>query len=347
MSDSLRVAVVGCGYWGPNLIRNLMELPNVELSALCDQDIARARSVARSDANIRLTTQFASILDDADIDSVVLATPAETHAAMVTQALAAGKHVFVEKPLALNRFDCQRLIDQAAAARRTLMVGHTFLYNDAVLKLKKCIDSGDLGDVWYLHARRLNLGKIRRDCNAMWNLAPHDVSILLHLLQDRPTRVLARGYNFLRQPMQDYVSMTLEFATGKVGFIEVSWLSPHKVRDVTVVGSAKMAVYDDVDPDAKITLYDKGVDHLPTETANFGEFQLRLRVGDVHIPHVRMREPLNVELAHFVDCCRTGKRPVSDGQNGLEVVEVLEAAQQSLMNDGRPVSLASRVSRAA
>lgn len=341
-----KCAVVGCGYWGPNLIRNLQELPSAELAILCDRDEARLKTMLARCPGAKGTSRFEDVLEDATIEAVILATPAETHASMVDAALRAGKNTFVEKPLALTRADCYDLIETAKETGRTLMVGHTFLYNDAVQHLRGMIEENELGDVCYVHARRLNLGKIRRDCNAMWNLAPHDVSIILHLFQERPHRVMARGYNFLGQKMQDYVTMTLEFPSGKVGFIDVSWLSPHKVRDVTVVGSTKMALYDDVSPDAKITVYDKGVES-GAESGNFGEFQLKLRFGDVHIPHIRMREPLNVELGHFVECCQTGKTPISDGKNGLDVVEVLEAAQKSLEQDGTPVSLRPRLAVAA
>jgi predicted dehydrogenase len=343
-----RIAVVGCGYWGPNLIRNLMEIPQVEVPVVCDRDVQRAKSVQRHYPNLKITRSFEAVLDDPEIDGVILATPAETHAALAEQSLNAGKHTFVEKPLALTSSDCHRLIELADRQQRILMVGHTFLYNDAVTRLKQLVDNGDLGEIWYLHARRLNLGQIRQDVNAMWNLAPHDVSILLYLLQETPCNVIARGYDFLQQGMHDLVSMTLEFPSGKVGFIEVSWLSPNKVRDMTVVGSKKMALYNDVDPDAKLTLYDKGVENLPTsKTGNFGEFQFRLRYGDVHIPHVRMREPLSVELTHFAECIRKGTQPLTNGQNGLQVVEVLEAAQLSLTRAGSAVSLKPRLAPAA
>jgi predicted dehydrogenase len=340
----LRIAAVGCGYWGPNLIRNLIEIPSVDVPVICDRDLQRAKAIQRQYPNLKITRSFDAILEDPEVDGVILATPAVTHCELAEKALAAKKHTFVEKPLALTSADCLKLIQAAEVNQRILMVGHTFLYNDAVTRLKQIIDNGDLGDIWYLHARRLNLGQIRQDVNAMWNLAPHDVSILLYLLQETPDCVVARGYDFLQEGMQDLVTMTLEFPSGRVGFIEVSWLSPSKVRDVTVVGSRKMALYNDIDPDAKVTLYDKGVENLPPPNpTNYGEFQFRLRYGDVHIPHVTVREPLRVELTHFADCIRNNCQPLSNGRNGLQVVEVLEAAQQSLMRAGTAVSLKPRL----
>ncbi len=343
-----RLAVVGCGYWGPNLIRNLMEIPQVEVPIICDRDLQRAKAMQRQYPNVRITRSYDAVITDPAVDGVILATPADTHATLAEAALRAKKHTFVEKPLALTTSDCQRLIDVAEINERILMVGHTFLYHDAVVRLKQLIDDGELGEIWYVHARRLNLGQIRQDVNAMWSLAPHDVSILLYLLQESPSCVIARGYDFLQQGMQDLVCLTLEFPSGKVGFIEVSWLSPNKVRDMTVVGSRKMALYNDVDPDAKLTLYDKGIEDLPPpKTANYGEFQFRLRYGDVHIPHVTVREPLRVQLTHFAHCMRHGCQPLSDGCNGLQVVEVLEAAQLSLDRAGSAISLEPRLAAVA
>lgn len=342
-----RVAAVGCGYWGPNLIRNLMEIPGIEVKVLCDRDLSRARSLQHYYPQLKITDSFDEVLADDTISAVVLATPAQTHARLAGQALQAGKHTFVEKPLALNSADCAGLTQLAAEKNRVLMVGHTFLYNDAVNRLRKIVEGGELGEVWYLHARRLSLGQIRQDVNALWNLAPHDVSIMLHLLHEMPERVSARGYRFLRQEVEDLVTVTLEFPSGKVGLIDVSWLSPNKVRDLTIVGSEKMVLYNDVNPDAMIVLYDKGVESVPQRNTNFGEFQYKLRYGDVRIPHVRVREPLRVELEHFVECIRSGSKPISGGDNGTQVVQVLEAAQASLGRGGATVRLSKTLGIAA
>jgi len=344
---TIRVAVVGCGYWGPNLVRAFTELPEAEVAWVYDRDMGRARAVARQFPGIRVAAGLEQVLQDSGVDAVAVATPAHTHAALAEAILRAGKHTFVEKPLALSSADCRKLIELARSRQRILMVGHTFLFNDAVIRLQEIIARGELGEVWYLHARRLNLGQIRQDVNALWNLAPHDISIMLFLLGEFPEQVVARGYDFLGQGMEDLVTLTLEFGSGKVGIIEVSWLSPNKVRDLTVVGSRKMALYNDVSTDARLVLYDRGVDNVPPELTNFGEFQFRLRFGDVHIPHLPMREPLRVEVQHFVECVRTGKRPLTDGENGLRVVEVLEAAQQSLAENGATISLVRSVGLAA
>jgi predicted dehydrogenase len=342
-----RVAAVGCGYWGPNLIRNLLEIAGVEVSVICDRDLARAQAIQNYYPQLKITTSYEEVLADSSIDAVVLATPAQTHARLAEAALLAGKHTFVEKPLALATPDCIRLTNLARKQERVLMVGHTFLYNDAVARLQKILEAGDLGSVLYLHARRLNLGQIRQDVNALWNLAPHDISIMIHLLKEMPERVSARGYKFLRQENEDLVTVTLEFPSGKVGFIDVSWLSPNKVRDLTIVGSEKMALYNDVDPDATIVIYDKGVDAASQANSNFGEFQYKLRFGDVRIPHVRVREPLRVELGHFLECIRNGTEPLSGGENGTQVVRVLEAAQESLSRGGSPVRINQGLSIAA
>ena len=349
---SARVGVVGAGYWGPNLIRNLAELPGAPLAAVCDSNPARLDYARGRYPAIRLYLSLAALLHDPGVNAVVLATPVESHAELAEQALLAGRHVFVEKPLATSSAACRRLAGLAGEQRLVLMVGHTFLHNDAVRWTKQKIDSGELGDILYLYSRRLNLGQVRQDINVVWNLAPHDVSIMLYLLGERPERVTCAGHSFLRPGVEDVAFLTLEFGPGpntsarRAAHVHVSWLDPHKVREVVVVGSKKMIVYDDVDADHMIRVYDKGVDRVPAgddpfrqPVESFGEFKLIVRSGDLTIPKIRFAEPLRNEMAHFVECVETGTRPLTDARNGEDVVRVLEAADRSLRTGGQPVAV--------
>jgi predicted dehydrogenase len=335
---TVRIAQVGLGYWGPNLARNLATVEGGELSVLCDMDRPRLERMGRQIPSARLVSDVREVLDDATIDAVVLATPVETHHALARDALSAGKHVFVEKPLARTSAECEELIEIAAARDLRLMVGHVFIYNAAVERVKEYIDSGELGEVYYAYSQRLNLGQLRSDVNAMWNFAPHDLSILCHWLNAEPTTVTANGHAYIQPGIEDVVFLNLEFP-GEVGaHVHISWLDPLKVRRMTVVGSEKMVVYDDVSADAKIMLYDKGVTKRRNDGSRaslgtyrtFGEFQLLLRAGDVIIPKVEFTEPLKVECQHFVDCIRSGETPRTDGRQGLQVVRALEAADRSI-----------------
>jgi predicted dehydrogenase len=273
---------------------------------------------------------------------VVIATPIPTHHALASVLLSAGKHVMVEKPLASTADECLSLIDLAEKARRLLMVGHVFEYNAAVRTIKQYIDSGDLGRVLYVYSQRVNLGRIQRTTNALWSLAPHDVSILNYWFGQEPLRVAARGFSCLQPGVEDVVFVTLEYPNAVGAHLHLGWLDPRKVRLMTVVGSKKMLVYDDVSPDAKIQIYDKGVasSSQPNEApGTFAEFQVRLRVGDLTVPTLKFSEPLQVECQHFIDCIERGERPFSDGQSGLRTVRVLEAAERSLRHDGMPIAL--------
>jgi predicted dehydrogenase len=349
-----RVGVVGAGYWGPNLIRNLAELPRSPLTAVADRDASRLDFARTRYPHVRFYGDITELLADPEVNAVVLATPAELHERHALAALEAGKHVFVEKPLATTSDACRRIAAEAEKRGRVVMVGHTFLHNDAVRWVKNSIDTGDLGDVLYLYSRRLNLGQIRQDVNVVWNLAPHDISIMLYLLGQRPTRVTCHGQSFLQKAVEDVALLVLEFdetPTGarRAAHIHVSWLDPNKVREVVVVGSKKMVVYDDVDADHTIRVYDKGVDRRAEQPApgtdprekldSFGEFKLWLRWGDLTVPKLRVSEPLRNEMAHFVRCVETGERPLTDTTNGLEVVRVLEAADESLRAGSRPIDI--------
>lgn len=352
MSDDIVVGLAGVGYWGVKLARNLDEVAGCRLTAIADVDPERAATAAGRYRHARPLRSLEQLLDVDEIDAVVLATPAAAHRDHVLQALAAGKHVFVEKPLALNSRDGEELVRAAEIADRMLMVGHTFLYSEPVRLLRQLIQEGELGAPLYVYGSRLNLGVIREDLNAWWNFGPHDVAILLYLLGEVPSRVSSRQFNLLDRDLQDVAFVVLEFPSGVVGHIHTSWLDPRKVRQMTVVGSEKMAVYDDLDAESPLRLYDKGVSPFPVGPfrgsdapsppgpESFGEFKLRVRAGAMVAPRVEPREPLRTEVEHFVECIRTKSIPLTDGHHGLSVVRVLEAAERSAAEGGAAVSVA-------
>lgn len=335
-NDNVRIALVGCGYWGPNLARNFSLVEQGELVLCADLDGKALARLQRQYPQVEMTTDVAAALTRSDIDAVALATPARTHAALAQQALDAGKHVFVEKPLAMNVADAQAMVTLAATRQRTLMVGHIFEFHPAVRYIKTLLEGGELGNLYYLYSTRVNLGRVQTDINALWSIAPHDVSIMLYLLNQLPVHVTARGRAFLNGAVEDVVFVTLEFADGALGHIHASWLDPSKTRQLTVVGSRRMVVYDDVASEGKVKIYDKGV--YRREEAGYGEFQVKVHSGDIMIPRLEMTEPLRLECQHFVDCVRSGAPPLTDGRNGLRVVQVLQAAQASLESGGTQVS---------
>ncbi len=334
----VKIGIIGCGYWGPNLIRDFSEIDNVEITSCADLVEERLAAIKKRLSNVATTKNAEDVIGDKSIDAVVIATPAETHYRIAKRSLLAGKHTFVEKPLTFIPEEAEELIELSRKMKKVLMVGHTFEFNPAVEKIKEHIRKKDIGDVYYVTSRRLNLGKIREDINAMWNLAPHDVSILIYILENSPIEVKAWGGSFLQSGIEDVVMMTLTFPHNIIANIHVSWLDPLKVREMVVVGSKKMIVYDDVNNEGKIKIYDRGADRL-TQSQAFGEFQIKLRAGDVLIPKLPMYEPLKKECEHFIDCVVNNKVPLTDGQNGLRVVKVLASAQRSLKDGGRPVKI--------
>jgi len=338
MSEPIRVACVGAGYWGPNLIRNVAEAPGAELVAICDRDEPRLRQVGRRYPSARLETGFDRILADDSIAAVVLATPASAHHALAIAAMEAGKDVLVEKPMARTVAECREILDCAARHDRVLMVGHTFIFNAAVRMIRDLVTSGEIGDVLYVYSSRVNLGRIRQDVNALWNVAPHDISIVNHVLGEDPVRARAMGRSFLQPGIEDVVFAVFEYPGGAVAHVHSSWLDPSKVRRTTFVGSKKMVVYDDIESEGKIKIYDKGVRRTTPET-EYGEFQLRLHSGDIHIPKITFTEPLAEECRHFLECVRTRSTPVTDGRQGLAVVAALEAAQKSLESGGEAFAI--------
>jgi predicted dehydrogenase len=337
-ADRIRLAVAGAGYWGINHVRAFSRLAGCELVAVCDPDErARARAAALA-PGARVEHEFDAVLSAKDIDAVVLATPAIHHAAQAQAALAAGKHVFVEKPLALTAADARATVAAAKTANRTLMVGHLMLYHPAFHRLSELVKSGELGRVYYLYALRVNLGRLRRDENALWSFAPHDLSMILSLVPSAPVSVAARGEAYLQEGVEDVVFVNLGFADRTMAQIQLSWLDPRKERRLTVVGSKKMVDFDDSSPSEKLRIYDKGYDR-PPEFTQYGEY-LTVRQGDVHIPRVDGGEPLEIECRHFIDCIREGKTPLSDGASALRVVELLEGASRSMAQGGVPVQIA-------
>jgi predicted dehydrogenase len=322
----VRVGVVGLGYWGPNLARNFAAIPGSEVTWLCDADeTARAR-LSRTLPAARATADLDELLADPDLDAIVLATPVPTHAQLAVRVLEAGKHCFVEKPLAQSAADAERAVAAAQRADRLLMVGHLLEYHPGVRRLKELTASGELGDqIYYIYGNRLNLGKLRSDENALWSLGAHDVSVVLYLADEEPTEVHAHGESYVQPGVEDVVFCFMRFPSGLAAHLHLSWLDPHKERRFTVVGSQKMATFDDMELERKLTIYDKGFDE---DSRTYGEYITRS--GDVFSPRVPNVEPLRVECEHFLDAIRSGQPPRSDGASGLRVVRVLEQLQSSL-----------------
>jgi len=323
------VGIIGAGYWGPKHIRNFSELPGVRATMVADLSDKRLVSIQSQFPGIRTTTNYRDLLSSRDVDAVVIATPVSTHARLAHEAITAGKHVLVEKPLAATSAEGEDLVRLAKEHERVLMVGHTFLYNPAVRALRDLTQNGTLGEIFYVHTQRLNLGLFQRDINVLWDLAPHDISILMYVLGETPTSVSAFGASYAQAGIEDVAYLHLAFPSRVRATAHVSWLDPNKVRRITVVGSKKMAVYDDVETLEKIRVYDKGID-VPPPTTSFGEFQLSYRYGDIMIPHIGSTEPLRLECEHFLDCIQHGRTPLSDGRQGVAVVRILEASQAAL-----------------
>jgi predicted dehydrogenase len=337
--EQVRLALVGCGYWGPKVLRAAASLPDVEVTALVDRDLERAKAVQRHFPTARVAASLAEALDD--LDAAIVATQPALHEELAAEALVAGKHVLVEKPLALTVAGCRRLGEQASAAGLVLMAGHTFRFSPAVDHVRGLIEREELGQLYYIDSQRLNLGRVRRDVDAVWNFAPHDVSIINHWLGHPPTAVRCHGYEYLQPGVDDVGFLILEYDQAAVAHVHVSWLSPSKVRRMTVVGSKKMVVYDDVASE-KIVLYDAGIDKQDMgrtfpEFETFGEFQLIHRLGDLHIPRLPSVEPLVAEVRHFVDCIRTGAEPITGCEEATAVVATLEAATASRAAGGERV----------
>ena len=334
----LKVGVIGCGYWGPNLIRNFVQMNETEVARVADLDGSRLRHMKGLYPTIETTEDYRDIITDPQIDIVAVATPVRTHYRIALEALSAQKHVFVEKPIAASVREAEELIALAEKNERKLMVGHTFLYTSAVRKMKEIIDADELGEIYYINSQRLNLGLFQQDINVIWDLAPHDISIILYLLGQEPHSVRALGTSHINPAIEDIAILTMNFANGLIAFIQSSWLDPDKVRKMTIVGSKKMLVYDDVQPTEKIRIYDKGVEK-PAHYNTYAEFPYSYKYGDIIIPKLDGAEPIHTQLSHFIECINNGAAPISDGKSGLQVVKILEAAQRSLCTGSSPVSI--------
>ena len=344
------LAQVGLGNWGKNLLRNFVSLPDVAVQWLCDlkAEAASRRGRAALTANgagsagaPKYTADYDDIVRDAAVDAVVVATQTETHYEIAAACLRAGKHVFVEKPMALKASQAADLVRLAEDGDRILMVGHLLRHHPVYVRLEEMVEAGELGPVHYAYSTRVNLGVVRSSENSLWSLAPHDVAVLLGLMQARPLWVTATGESFLQQGIEDVAFATIHFDGGRMAHIHVSWLDPHKVRRLTVVGARKMAVVDDMEAAEKMRIYDKGVD-FSAGYVPYGE-AVTLRIGDIQIPYIKVEEPLRLEAQHFVDCVRQGTTPRTDGREGLAVVRVLEAAQRSLKARGAPMEVGDEV----
>jgi predicted dehydrogenase len=331
VTDPVQVGVVGLGYWGPNLARNFDRLPGASLRWICDESAdARARWAAQF-PRTRMAEDVDELLDDPGLEAVVVATHVPSHAELATRALEAGKHVFVEKPLAQSVGEAERVVAAAVGAGRTLMVGHLLEYHPGVEKLNEIADAGELGEIHYIYSNRLNLGKLRADENALWSLGAHDVSVVLRLAGDEePEEITAVGESYMRRGIEDVVFCYLRFPSGIAAHLHLSWLDPHKERRFTVVGSKRMATFDDMELERKVTVYDKGFDQ---DFSSYGEYIARS--GDAWSPRISNEEPLRIECRHFVECVREGKPPRSGPESGLRVVRVLEALQRSLEESSR------------
>ena len=333
----INVAVVGVGGWGKNLARAYYQIPECSLKYICDLDQQKLEQLRLQLPGTILTSRFQDLLEDADLQAIVIATTAATHYPLCKAALQAGKDVFVEKPFVLAVAQAEELILLAAHENRILMVGHLLEYHPVINRLKRMIDSKELGDIYYIYTQRVNLGTVRNDENALWNFAPHDISSVLYLLGEEPSDVAARGQSYLQSGIEDTVFLTLNFNGRSMAHIHVSWLDPHKIRKFTIVGSKKMAVFDDIESTEKLRVYDKSAEQN-TNYNSFAEY-VTLRFGDITIPHLKIEEPLRLECQHFLDCIRARKQPLSDGSDGLRVLRILEAAQRSLKANGLPITI--------
>ena len=331
--ERMRVGIIGCGYWGPNLIRNFIDLPNSDVVMVADLKKDRLTKIKSANPQVLVTEDYKDLFDQ-KLDAVVVSTPPATHYAITKECFQHSLHALVEKPLTLDSTQAEELCELAEDKHLILMVGHTFEYNDAVHALKDLIDKGELGKILYLDSARLNLGLFSKDLNVIWDLAPHDISILLHILGKLPVAVSAQGTDCIFKGIHDVAYIAMLFDDNIMAHVHVSWLDPCKVRRVTVVGSKKMAVYNDIETLQKIKIYDKGVT-APEYTDNFGDFQFSYRYGDIFIPTIHFREPLKIECQHFLECIENHTKPRSSGEVGMRVVKVLEAAQKSLVNSGQ------------
>lgn len=338
MKKPINVGVVGGGYWGPNLMRNFRSLPDCRLRVICDLSEDRLRHLKTLYPEVPGERNFENLLKDPELDAICIATSVKLHYPMAKAALMAGKHTLIEKPMAASSAQCEELIAIAQQKGLVLMVGHTFLYSAPVRKIKEIVDNNDIGDLRYISARRLNLGLFQKDINVTWDLAPHDISIILHIMGELPYSVNCRGGAHITKGVEDVTSMTLQFSKERSAMITSSWHDPRKVREMTIVGSKRMIVYDDIATQEKIKIFDVRVER-PPHYDTFAEFHYAYHYGDIYSPYIKQDEPLKTECQHFVDCIVHGRVPLTSGEAGAEVVRVLEGSSESLKMNGAPIEL--------
>ncbi len=334
----MKIAVIGCGYWGPNLIRNFSQLNKVKELYCCDQDPKKLERVKNLFPSIKGVQDYKELLEMPDLDGVVIATPVFSHYPLARDFLEKGKHVMVEKPLTHSLESCMELIKIAEEKNRVLMVGHTFEYTAAVNKIKEIVESGELGKILYVSCTRVNLGLFQNDINVVWDLAPHDLSVILYVLGEFPVSVNCQGKAHFKSDLEDVATTTLNFKNGSIAFIHNSWLDPKKIRKTTIVGTRKMLVYDDIEVQEKIKIYDKGLE-IPPYYDTFAEFHFSYRSGDTYSPRIDEYEPLRKQCDTFLECIKKEVHPPTDGNSGLRVVAILEAASKSLKRAGREVAV--------
>jgi predicted dehydrogenase len=337
MKEPIAVGVVGCGYWGPNLVRNFKG-SNCHMRAICDVSEGRLKHMRSMYPDVEAVTDFEHLLNGVGLDAVAVATPVKYHYSLAKASLLAGKHTLIEKPMASSSAECEELIEIANRNGLVLMVGHTFLYSTPVQKITEIVQAGDIGEIRYINSRRLNLGLFQKDINVAWDLAPHDISIILYILGELPQTVNCQGNAHVTSGIEDVTNISLAFRHKRFATIQSSWLEPRKVRDMTIVGTRRMIVYDDLQTHEKIRIYDVRVER-PPHYDTFADFHYSYHYGDSYIPHIQQEEPLKVECQHFLDCIERGAKPLTSGHEGLELVRILEAASASLKERGAPVSL--------
>ena len=334
----LNIGVVGCGYWGPNLIRNFASLPDCTLQTVCDSNNSRLSHIKSLYQNVETTSDFDDLLVNPKIDAIAIATPVRYHFEMAKKSLLAGKHTFIEKPMASSVQECNELIEISEKNNLTLMVGHTFIFSPAVKKIKEIVKSGDIGEIQYIRSQRLNLGLFQTDINVAWDLSVHDISIILHIMEEFPVSVNCQGKAHINKNIEDVTIMTLNFNNGGFATIQSSWLDPNKIREMTFVGSKRMLVYNDLEPIEKIKIYDKRVE-APPHYDTFAEFHYSYHYGDMYSPYIKQFEPLKLECQHFIECIHTGSKPETGSIEGLRVVQILEAASKSLQREGSKIKI--------
>ena len=340
MKPQIEVGVLGCGYWGPLLVRNFKGLPGCRLKAVCDVNAARLKHLRTLYPDVEGMTNPQQFVNGYGLDAVVIATPVKDHYSFAKASLLAGKHTFIEKPMASSSAECEELIEIAQRNGLVLMIDHTFLYSSPVQKIAEIVQAGDLGEIRYINCRRLNLGLFQKDINVAWDLAPHDISIILHILGEFPTTINCQGNAHITPGVEDVTNMSLSFPRKRFATIQSSWLEPRKIREMTIVGTRRMIVYDDLRTREKIRIYDVRVER-PPHYDTFAEFQYSYHYGDSYIPHIHQEEPLKLACQHFVDCIETLSEPLTGGRQGLELIKVLEAATVSLKMNGAPVTFSS------